>query len=114
MAIMLGHPSFSECRSYVAANLHHKPKAVSARLPAITISRQTGARGRSIGSKLQAALRAREPKAKIPWTLFDDDLVKKVLEDHQLPADLEKFMPDNAVSGIESSINEILGRHPSM
>jgi cytidylate kinase len=36
------------------------------------------------------------------------------LEDHQLPADLEKFMPDDAVSEIESSINEILGRHPSM
>ena len=108
------HPSFSECRGYVAANLHDKPAAKSVRLPAVTISRQTGARGRSIGTKLQEALRKQDPKAKIPWTLFDDNLVKQVLEDHQLPAELEKFMPDDAVSEIESSINEILGRHPSM
>ncbi len=111
---MITHPSFSECRGYVAANMHQKQITKSVRAPAITISRQTGARGRSIGIKLQAALRAQEPKATVPWTLFDDDLVKQVLEDHQLPADLEKFMPDDAVSGIESSINEILGRHPSL
>lgn len=111
---MATHPSFSECRGYVAANMHHKPRSKSVRPPAVTISRQTGARGRSIGTKLQDALRAQDPKADVPWTLFDDNLVKKVLEDNQLPADLEKFMPDDAVSELESSINEILGRHPSM
>ncbi|PXA05177.1 hypothetical protein DDZ13_04240 [Coraliomargarita sinensis] len=108
------HPSFTECRSYVAANMHHKPTAKSVRAPAVTISRQTGARGRSIGLKLQETLRSLNPKAKVPWTLFDDNLVLKVLEDNQLPSDLEKFMPDDAVSEVESSINEILGRHPSM
>lgn len=108
------HPSFSECRCYVAANMHHRPESKSVRPPAITISREAGARGRSICTKLQEALRAQDPKAKIPWTVFDENLVKKVLEDNQLPADLEKFMPDDAVSGVESSINEILGRHPSM
>lgn len=108
------HPSFTQCRSYVAANMHHKPKSTSVRPPAVTISRQTGARGRSIGTKLQEKLRTQDPKAQVPWTLFDDNLVKQVLEDHQLPADLEKFMPDDAVSELESSINEILGRHPSM
>ena len=111
---MANHPSFTECRGYVAANMHHKPASKSERPPAVTISRQTGARGRSIGTKLQEALRAQDPKAAVPWTLFDDNLVKKVLEDHQLPTDLEKFMPDDAVGEIESSINEILGRHPSM
>lgn len=111
---MATHPSFTECRGYVAANMHQKPSSKRVRPPAVTISRQTGARGRSIGAELQKTLRARDPKAKIPWTLFDDNLVKQVLEDHQLPADLEKFMPDDAVSDIESSINEILGRHPSM
>lgn len=111
---MIVHPSFSECRGYVAASMHHKPKSKSVQLPAITISRQTGARGRSIGTQLQATLRAEDSKAKIPWTLFDDNLVKQILEDHQLPAELEKFMPDDAVSELESSINEILGRHPSM
>ncbi len=111
------HPSFQECRGYVAAHLHdqasEQPKRAE-RPPAVTISRQTGARARSIGLKLQAALRKAEPGASIPWTLFDDDLVKKVLEDHHLPSDLEKFMPDDAISELEGSINELLGRHPSL
>ena len=111
------HPSFQECRGYVAAHLHHQTKyhpKQAKRLPAITISRQTGARARSIGMKLQAALREDAPEGSVPWTLFDDNLVKKVLEDHQLPADLEKFMPDDAVNEYEGAVNELLGRHPSL
>ncbi|MDQ8206873.1 cytidylate kinase-like family protein [Coraliomargarita sp. SDUM461003] len=111
------HPSYQECRGYIAAHLHHKPEfpvKATERPPAITISRQAGARGRTIGLKLQNELRAMAPKAPIPWTLFDDNLVQQVLEDHQLPADLEKFMPDDAISELQSSINELLGRHPSL
>ncbi|MDP4777583.1 MAG: cytidylate kinase-like family protein [Opitutales bacterium] len=78
------------------------------------MSRQTGARGRTIGKKLQAALSAEAKDSSLPWALFDDDLVKKVLEDNHLPLDLEKFMPDDAVSEVEGSINEILVRHPSL
>ncbi|MGZ0655105.1 cytidylate kinase-like family protein [Coraliomargarita sp. W4R72] len=111
------HPSYQECRGYVAAHLHHKPAVLakdSKRPPALTISRQTGARGSTIGLKLQNRLRAQAPNAPIPWTIFDDDLVKQVLQDHQLPTDLEKFMPDDAISEITGSINELLGRHPSL
>jgi hypothetical protein len=111
------HPSFQECRAYVAAHLHHQTKyhpKQAKRLPAITISRQTGARAHSIGMKLQAALREDAPEGSVPWTLFDENLVKKVLEDHQLPADLEKFMPDDAVNEYEGAVNELLGRHPSL
>jgi len=110
------HPSFQECRGYVAALLHDKVNHphVAKRPPALTISRQTGARGRTIGLMLQSVLRAQAPKDAIPWTLFDDNLVKQVLEDHQLPADLEKFMPDDAISEVTGSINELLGRHPSL
>ncbi len=113
---MTNHPSFSECRGYVAANMHgrSRPAKTARHLPAVTISRQAGARGRTIGLKLQEALRARDSKSEIPWTLFDDNLVQQVLEDHQLPKDLEKFMPDDAVGELESTINELLGRHPSL
>jgi cytidylate kinase len=108
--------NLSQCRGYVAAQLHHKPSLHkhSVCSPSITISRQTGARGRTIGKKLQAALSAEAKDSSLPWALFDDDLVKKVLEDNHLPLDLEKFMPDDAVSEVEGSINEILGRHPSL
>lgn len=110
-------PSFQECRGYVAAHLHKQDKAPPIRKqrpPSLTISRQTGARARSIGMKLQAALRAEAPRDGIPWTLFDDNLVRQVLEDHQLPADLEKFMPDDAINEYAGTVNELLGRHPSL
>ena len=115
---MTAHPSLNECKSYVAAHLHaasaERPPDQKQHAPALTISREAGARGRTIGRKLADALREAEPRAEVPWTLFDENLVRQVLEDHHLPADLEKFMPDDAVGELESSINEILGRHPSM
>jgi cytidylate kinase len=113
---VLPHPDFDQCRCYVAAHLKSANKKKPTRkrsLPAVTISRQTGTRGRNIGRKLREALNVRYPQAEIPWTLFDENLVQQILNDHNLPIDLEKFMPDDAVSEIESSINEILGRHPS-
>ncbi|MBT4756917.1 MAG: cytidylate kinase-like family protein [Opitutae bacterium] len=107
--------SFNECCSYVAALVQEKTHPeVEQPHPAITISRQTGARGRSIGKKIQDALREGSPQDPIPWTCFDEDLVEKVLNDHDLPASLAKFMPEDSVSEIDSTINEILGRHPSL
>lgn len=111
------HPSFQECRGYVAAHLHNQDKSPpkpNQRPPSLTISRQTGARARSIGMKLQAALRSDANDSGVPWTLFDDNLVQQVLEDHQLPGDLEKFMPDDAINEYTAAVNELLGRHPSL
>lgn len=110
------HTDFNKCRSYVAAHLQSaraKPAAAIKSLPAVTISRQAGTRGRNIGRKLRDVLNSNFPKAEVPWTLFDETLVQKILEDHHLPAELEKFMPEDAVGELESSINEILGRQPS-
>lgn len=110
--------TFKECCSYVAALVHAQDHPEANRpnqaLPAITISRQAGSRGRSIGQKLQQALRAQSIKDHIPWTFFDEDLVEKVLKDHHLPKEMAKFMPDDSVNEIDSMINEILGRHPSL
>lgn len=110
------HSDFNRCRAYVAAHLKSDtPKSIRKhkRRPTITISRQTGTRTRSIAHKLSEAMNATQPASEIPWTIFDENLVRKILEDHNLPRELEKFMPDDHVSEIESSINEILGRHPS-
>ena len=107
--------SFNECYSYVTALMQAKARPAEAQpAPAITIARQAGARGRTIGKKIQHALRDGSPQDPIPWTCFDEDLVEKVLKDHDLPPSLAKFMPDDSVSEIDSTINEILGRHPSL
>ena len=107
--------TFNECRSYVAALMQDHQIATNTRTPsAITISRQSGARGRSIGKKLKDRLRADSPKDTVPWTFFDETLVEKVLKDHDLPTSLAKFMPEDTVSEYSSMVNEILGRHPSL
>lgn len=110
--------TFKECRSYIAALVkaesHRRHKESAKSPPAVTISRQAGARGRSIAKKLKQTLHDQSPNDEIPWTFLDEDLVEKVLKDHDLPTSLAKFMPDDSVSEIDSIINEILGRHPSL
>ncbi len=81
--------SFNECYSYVTALMQAKARPAEAQpAPAITIARQAGARGRTIGKKIQHALRDGSPQDPIPWTCFDEDLVEKVLNDNDLPPSL--------------------------
>jgi len=80
--------------------------------PAVTISRQAGSGGHSVAEKLAAYLQARTPKDACPWTVFDRNLVEKVLEDHHLPARLAQFMPEDRKSAIEDALEEVLGLHP--
>jgi cytidylate kinase len=79
---------------------------------AITISRQSGSGGHSVAEKLVTILRARDPEPSCPWTVFDRELVKKVLEDHHLPGRLEKFMPEDKSSDISDTMDELFGLHP--
>jgi cytidylate kinase len=109
------HTDFDECCGYVTTQLKERPIQIAKKkYPAtLTISRQTGTRGRNIANMIRDALNSRCPKKETQWAVFDEDLPKKILKDHDLPVDMAKFMPDDAVGEIESSINEILGRHPS-
>ncbi|MFQ3226524.1 MAG: cytidylate kinase [Lentimonas sp.] len=112
---MSENATFSECCSYVAALVQEHAVLKDAHIPsAITISRQSGARGRSIGKQLKDKLRADSPKDAVPWTFFDETLIEEVLKDHDLPTNLAKFMPEDAVNEYNSMANEILGRHPSL
>ncbi len=107
----------SECKSYITLNLAPRdvdPNAYSRQAPAITISRQTGARGIAICEKLHAKLQERSSKDSLPWTLYDSQLGKQILKDHNLPQHLLKFIPDDSVGELEATINELLGRHPSL
>lgn len=92
-----------------------KAEKVEARKrPVVTISRQTGAGGHATGEALAAYLQGKAPKTSPPWTLFDRKLVEEVLADHQLPAKLADFMPDQRLlSGIEDVVEELLGMHPA-
>jgi CMP/dCMP kinase len=92
------------------------PEMVRERHPlAITISREVGADGRTIAELLGQRLTAAEKTpATSPWIVFDASLAKQVLEDHNLPPNLEQFITEDAqLLPVEAIVEEVLGLHPS-
>jgi len=105
------------CLSFI--NCHLQPGKVSphgheepCNLQAITISRQAGSGGHTLAEKLAEYLHAQNPETENPWTVFDRNLVQKVLEDHHLPSRLSRFMPEDRVSEITDTMDELFGLHP--
>jgi cytidylate kinase len=111
------HLGLENCLSFINCQLQ-APRLSAARPEqrlqrrAITISRQSGSGGHSVAERLVNILRARDPEPACPWTVFDRELVKKVLEDHHLPSGLEKFMPEDKISEISDTMDELFGLHP--
>lgn len=80
----------------------------------VTISRQTGSGAHTIAEKLAVRLQSEFPKGAAPWTVFDRNLIERVLEDHHLPARLARQMPEDRTSEFEDIVDELFGlRLPS-
>lgn len=105
--------SFERCLTFINAQLRPGPshREEAPRL-AITISRQTGCGASEVARKLADRLDRELPVSGRPWTVFDRELVEKVLEDHNLPAKLAAYMPEDRVSYIQDALEEFLGLHP--
>jgi hypothetical protein len=89
-------------------------KARQPRPLSITISREVGAGGITVAELLVLRLTAVEKNlATSPWAVFDANLAKRVLEDHGLPPNLERFMTEDARVPVEGIVEEVLGIHPS-
>lgn len=79
--------------------------------PFVTISREAGAGASSLAGLLQHRLEARTGAS---WTVFDGNLITAMLQANHLPPQLARFLPEARVSGVEATIGEILGLHPSL
>ena len=79
----------------------------------VTLSRQGGCNAHGIAEQLGALLQAREPDHSCQWTVFDRDLVKKVLEDHHLPQRLRDYMPEDRHSEIADILEGLFELHPT-
>ena len=97
--------------AHLGANPDGPPKARQKRRPVVTVSRQTGAGGRSFGEALCGWLEKYQPKGKGPWVLVDKELVDKILEDDALPDRLATWSPEDHLSGVSFVIEELLGLH---
>jgi hypothetical protein len=85
---------------------------VGPRRPVITISRQAGAGAHVVADALVAGLQRAASRDDPPWTIFDRNLVDRVLEDHELPARLAAFMHEDRAAKIADTLDQLFGLHP--
>lgn len=81
-------------------------------LRAVTISRQAGCGALAVAEKLACYLQEHSPKNARSWTVFDRNLMEKVLEDHDLPPRLAQFLPEDRVSYLEDIMADLLQTYP--
>lgn len=79
---------------------------------AVTISRQAGCGAQEIAGKLAVLLQSRGPDNRCPWTVYDRDLMGKVLEDHRLPKYLATYLPEDRKPVMEDALEDFFGLHP--
>lgn len=80
--------------------------------PAITITRQTGARAISIGIALLKELETLKKAEDPQWTLFEKNLIERVLNESHYEKSLSRFFHENPSKYIADTVEEIVGLHP--
>jgi cytidylate kinase len=81
--------------------------------PCITISRETGAGADKVSEELIEFFQNYSDNYSVPWTVFDKNLIERVLEDHHLPQTLSQYFVEDKLSELKSTVNELLGLHPN-
>jgi cytidylate kinase len=106
--------SVDRFRSYLSAHAIEGRNEFRLPRPAVTISRETGAGATKIANAVAQQLDLDCPgEDGCPWAVFDRNLVKKILEDHQLSETMEKFMPEDTPFPLTDALETLLGLHPS-
>ena len=79
--------------------------------PAVTISRMCGSGGRTVASELAEYLQS-HTSSEHHWTIFDKNLIEKVLEDHHLSKRIAEFFPEGHKFLFAETIEKLRGLHP--
>lgn len=103
--------SYIKCR--VVCSEEERKRDEDYNHPFVTISRQTGAGGITVGQKLVHYLRANDVDAVCPWILADKNMINLVLREHGLSSNFQKYMPEKRVSEIKDMVEELSGLHPA-
>ena len=77
----------------------------------VTISRQAGAGGITIGEKLADYLN-KDLAGECPWTVFDKNLVHEVIKEHHLSQKILPFLKEANIPEIEDTLENLLRLHP--
>jgi cytidylate kinase len=90
------------------------PSVCAAVHPFITLSRESCAGATSLGLHLLPLLNSNFGEEGQEWVLLDKDLLGYALSRHELSEQLAQYLPEDRVSEIGSTIEEIIGLHPSL
>jgi len=103
-----------KCRLYIES--HSKENGIGKKRlrggPCITISRETGTSAKLVSEELVKLFNENIIEKSSGWTIFDRNLIEKVLEDHHLPSALKDLMEENKISFFSSMLNEMLSGLP--
>jgi hypothetical protein len=82
--------------------------------PCITISRETGAGSDMVSEHLIEFFKEKIKNKNVNWSIFDRNLIEKVMEDHNLPGTLNDYFSEEKKSKFTSMIDELFGVHPPL
>jgi len=106
--------SLDHCLSFINSQTIPAEKAAAdtALRRAVTISRQAGCGAALVAEALANYLQKHLPRQGVDWTVFDRNLMEKVLEDHCLPTNLARVLAEDRVSEFEDVLAEMFDTRP--
>ncbi len=108
--------SYEKARIYIEKQSTEDAEAQKRKMnpgPTITISRETGIGATAICEILINYFNSKAIENYDDWTYFDKELITKVMEDHNLPEHIKKFLSEEKPAQFSSWLREILGITPS-
>lgn len=106
--------NLDRCFSFINSQSSTVPKpAPPAVRRAVTISRMAGCGAVYVAEKLASYLDQHAPAPGVKWTVFDRQLMQKVLADHHLPTHLMKILSEDRVSFVQDTLADIFNVHPT-
>lgn len=82
--------------------------------PFVTISREAGAGGTTVGEFLVEYLNVNDTLSGFKWTLFDKNLIERVIEDYNMPPEFRHFLTEERVSEMQDTFEHLMGLHPGI
>lgn len=105
---------FAKYRAYFLSQKDRPRIDKTVHPPFVTISRQAGAGAEPVAHLLAEKLNALGSKEAPPWTVFDKNLITKVLEDQHLPQEIARHIHEDKDTTVQALVGELFGLHPSM
>jgi len=104
--------SYLYCQLQRSAGTRTKNSNMHPKLPFVTISREAGTGESEITASILDELNKIQDPEECPWTLYDKELVRKVVEDYNISG-IQSLLPEKKFSEIQMMFEELFGLHPT-